>query len=148
MENWQTKESANAIFSFTIMNIQMKTKLEFLHILEHVKTIVLVVMEILYPQTGVELIIISFGILNHLLPLVDSSYTFTFLSVYPFYSSSFVATFLVPLESLDEHSKKELKAINSTKDTILLALHLFASSSHRKTWWSFLHPLLAKWEPW
>jgi hypothetical protein len=62
MENWKTKELANAIFSFTIMNIQMKTRLEFLHILEHVKTIVLVVIKILYPQIGVELIIISFGI--------------------------------------------------------------------------------------
>jgi hypothetical protein len=106
MENWKTKESANAIFSFTIMNVQMKTRLEFLHILEHVKTIVLVVIEILYPQIGVELIIISFGILNHLLPLVDSSHTFTFLSLYPFYSSSFVAASLASLESLDEHSKK------------------------------------------
>jgi hypothetical protein len=69
------------------------------------------------------------------LPLVDSSHTFTFLSLYPFYSWSLVATSLVSLESLDEHSKKELKAINSTKDTVLLALHLFTSSSHRKTWW-------------
>jgi hypothetical protein len=62
MENCKTKDSANAIFSFTIMNIQMITRLEFLHILEHVKTIVLVVIEFHSPQIGVELIIISFGI--------------------------------------------------------------------------------------
>ncbi len=62
MENWKTRDSANAIFSFTIMNIQMITRLELLHILEHVKTIVLVVIEFRYRQIGVELIIISFGI--------------------------------------------------------------------------------------
>lgn len=149
---------------------KVKTRLQVLHLLEHVSNSVLFVTRILYSQIGVEFIVRYLGTLIHLLQHVISTHHLLVESL-THYLVKFLAHQLI--KSLTHYAhhhllQKFLNLLNPHMNTLrkkgkpsslpkmlslefgifiynLVFVHLPLIKKHNSL--QFFHPFLAKWEP-